>query len=156
MATATASIALVPLAASSGSTAKISKPASSGQPCGTSSSAPARAGLSSQIVIGTNAILNNTSPSALSGGVNQISNSHSVRSRKFSWTVVKKWAIRLLRLLAAVTGLLAAYMALSTAIWTSAKDFRDDCRSQNVSNVTYPSPTPASANSKRPRPLLVG
>ncbi|KAL9105655.1 MAG: hypothetical protein Q9227_009204 [Pyrenula ochraceoflavens] len=40
----------------------------------------------------------------------------------------------LIKILIACAGLAATYVMLSLALWTSRKDYRDDCRSQNTTN----------------------
>jgi hypothetical protein len=51
---------------------------------------------------------------------------------RLSLSTLKKLLIYLAQVFVAMAGLLAAYFALSLAAWTSVKDFRDDCRNQNV------------------------
>jgi hypothetical protein len=50
------------------------------------------------------------------------------------WKTLKRWLNYIVNTLLAIAGIIAAYIALSLAIWTSIKDYRDDCRSQNVSS----------------------
>ncbi|EXJ80444.1 hypothetical protein A1O1_08589 [Capronia coronata CBS 617.96] len=45
---------------------------------------------------------------------------------------VKGWLFFFVKVLAGVAALVATYIALNVALWTSVKDFRDDCRSQNT------------------------
>ncbi|KIV84120.1 hypothetical protein PV11_06092 [Exophiala sideris] len=47
------------------------------------------------------------------------------------WTICTPWMVLLAKLVAGGLGIVAAWMALYLALWTSVKDFRDDCRSQN-------------------------
>ena len=49
------------------------------------------------------------------------------------WPILKSWSTWVAKILLAIAGIFATYVALSVAIWTSIKDYRDDCRSQNVS-----------------------
>jgi hypothetical protein len=48
---------------------------------------------------------------------------------------LKKILTYIAQFLTGIAGLFAAYVALSLAAWTSVKDFRDDCRNQNVRAV---------------------
>lgn len=49
------------------------------------------------------------------------------------WRKIQRACISLAKLLIAMAGVIVTYLALSTAMWSSAKDYRDDCRSLNVS-----------------------
>jgi hypothetical protein len=54
------------------------------------------------------------------------------RTSWFSLSRLKKILTYIAQIFIAIAGLFAAYVALSLAAWTSVKDFRDDCRNQNV------------------------
>jgi hypothetical protein len=47
------------------------------------------------------------------------------------------WLTWITKILLATLGIVATYIAVSLALWTSEKDFRDDCRSQNVTTRQF-------------------
>lgn len=53
-------------------------------------------------------------------------------SFKSAWSGMYSACKTGLRIILAVAALVATYIALSVALWTSAKDYRDDCRGQMV------------------------
>lgn len=61
----------------------------------------------------------------------------AVTGARSIWTKITKWLFFFVKVLASLAVLVATYIALSVALWTSVKDFRDDCRSQNVSGSIY-------------------
>ena len=54
-------------------------------------------------------------------------------SHRKVWAKVLVILTRITMAIFGVLGLAATYIALSVALWTAWKDYRDDCRSQNVS-----------------------
>ena len=48
------------------------------------------------------------------------------------WRKIRKAIIRTIKVVLTLAGSVMAYLALSTAMWSSAKDYREDCRGQNV------------------------
>lgn len=54
-------------------------------------------------------------------------------SPRSMWKTCRGWLVLLARATLAILGTVVVLMTLQLALWTAVKDFRDDCRSQNVS-----------------------
>jgi hypothetical protein len=54
---------------------------------------------------------------------------------RFPWRKVQRFCTVLAKVLFALVTFVLAYLALESAMWSSAKDYRDDCRSQTVVNM---------------------
>ena len=75
--------------------------------------------------------------------INNASNSTSLTTgtnpqtkSRFPWRKIQRLCTFIAKIIFAVAGTIMAYLALNTAMWSSAKDYRDDCRSQNVRIAT--------------------
>jgi hypothetical protein len=106
------------------------------------SSPPTNASNGLTLLLGTSTVnTSNGAPSAVSSrqatntiatGWNRPTQSAQPGVVSQSCSNLKSFMIVPCQILVGIAGLFAAYLALSLAMWTAMKDYRDDCRSQNV------------------------
>ena len=58
----------------------------------------------------------------------------SISQGRWESKSVRRWLNCVVTIFLGLLGVFAAYIALSLALWTSMKDYREDCRSQNSTN----------------------
>ena len=61
----------------------------------------------------------------------------SSTSQEISWSEYQVFIKRIINYMLIIVGGVLSYMAFSVALWTAAKDFREDCRSQSVRLPTF-------------------
>ena len=98
----------------------------------------------------TNNVPTSTTANNASNSASLTTGTNPQTRRRLPWRKIQRVCTLIAKLIFAAAGTIMAYLALSTAMWSSAKDYRDDCRSQKVKIPTLPPNSCTNISGRKP------